>query len=187
MFGSCDGCIIRAGATTDFHAKRGDLSTTGLRIGLGEDSHRLAAGGPLRLGGVDIAHDQHAVGHSDADVLLHAVTDALLGAAGLADIGELFPDTDPSNKNRDSAEMLRLAHERVMAAGYRIVNLDCVVHAQQPKLAPHKSAIRARIAEIVSLDVQQVNLKAKTGEGVGPVGQGEIIQARCIALLEKLH
>jgi 2-C-methyl-D-erythritol 2,4-cyclodiphosphate synthase len=163
------------------------LSITGLRIGLGEDSHRLADGGPLRLGGVDIPHDRHMVGHSDADVLLHAVTDAILGAAGLADIGELFPDTDPANRDRDSAEMLRLAHQQVMAAGLDVVNLDCVVHAQQPKLWPHKAAIRRRIAEILALEVDRVNLKAKTGEGVGPVGQGEIIQARCLALLEVAH
>ncbi|MCH8839462.1 MAG: 2-C-methyl-D-erythritol 2,4-cyclodiphosphate synthase, partial [Planctomycetes bacterium] len=90
-----------------------------MRIGLGEDTHRLAEGGPLRLGGVDIPHDRHALGHSDADVLLHAVTDAVLGAAGLADIGELFPDTDAANKNRDSAEMLHLAHERIAAAGFQ--------------------------------------------------------------------
>jgi 2-C-methyl-D-erythritol 2,4-cyclodiphosphate synthase len=161
------------------------LSTTGLRIGLGEDSHRLAEGGPLRLGGVDIPHDRHAIGHSDADVLLHAVTDAILGAAGLADIGELFPDTDPQNKDRDSAEMLQTALERVAAAGYRIVNLDCVVQAQQPRLSPHKAAIRKRTAEMLSLGVEQVNVKAKTGEGVGAVGHEEIIQARCVALLDK--
>ncbi len=161
------------------------MSTTGLRIGLGEDSHRLAEGGPLRLGGVDIPHDRHAVGHSDADVLLHAVTDAILGAAGLADIGEIFPDTDPANKNRDSAEMLRLAQERVAAVGYRIVNLDCVVQAEQPKLSPHKGAIHQRIAEILSLGTEQVNVKAKTGEGVGAVGLQEVIQTRCVVLLEK--
>jgi 2-C-methyl-D-erythritol 2,4-cyclodiphosphate synthase len=163
------------------------LIATSLRIGLGEDSHRLAEGGPLRLGGVAIPHDRHAVGHSDADVLLHAVTDALLGAAGLADIGELFPDTDPVNKDRDSAEMLRLARERVLAAGFDIVNLDCVVHAQHPKLAPHKGAIRQRIAELLVLDVKRVNVKAKTGEGVGLVGQQQIIKARCVTLLELRH
>ncbi len=162
------------------------MNTSALRIGLGEDTHRLAEGGPLRLGGVNIPHDRHALGHSDADVLLHAVTDAVLGAAGLADIGELFPDTDPANKDRDSAELLRLAHEQVAAAGFQIVNLDCVVNAQQPKLAPHKGAIRGRLAEILSVGVSQVNLKAKTGEGVGPVGEQLIIQARCVALLEKV-
>ena len=116
---------------------------TNLRIGLGEDSHRTAEGGPLRLGGIDVPHDRHLLGHSDADVLLHAVTDALLGAAGLPDIGQLFPNTDEANRNRDSADMLRLAYDRVVAAGYEIVNLDCVVAAQRPKLSPHKEAITA--------------------------------------------
>ncbi|MGI9427978.1 MAG: 2-C-methyl-D-erythritol 2,4-cyclodiphosphate synthase [Bythopirellula sp.] len=155
-----------------------------MRIGLGEDTHRLTEGGPLRLGGVDIPHDRQAVGHSDADVLLHAVTDALLGAAGLADIGQLFPNTSPENQGRDSAEMLHLAYEQVIEAGYRVVNLDCVVAAEQPKLAPHKESIRQRIAQILSLSVEQVNVKAKTGEGVGPVGGQQAIEARCVALLE---
>lgn len=161
------------------------LDESALRIGLGEDSHRLAKGGPLRLGGIDVPHDYHTLGHSDADVLLHAVTDALLGAAGLADIGELFPNTDPENKDRDSAEMLQLAYEQVVAAGLEIVNLDCVVNAQQPKLGPYKQAIRKRLSEILSVNLDQVNLKSKTGEGVGPVGEQLVIQARCVALLEK--
>ena len=155
-----------------------------MRIGLGEDTHRLTEGGPLRLGGVDIPHDRQAVGHSDADVLLHAVTDALLGAAGLADIGQLFPNTSPENQGRDSAQMLQLAYQQVLAAGYRIVNLDCVVAAEQPKIAPHKESIRQRLAQILSLSVEQVNVKANTGEGVGPVGQQQAIEARCVALLE---
>ena len=155
-----------------------------LRIGLGEDTHRLTAGGPLRLGGIDIPHDQQAVGHSDADVLLHAVTDALLGAAGLADIGELFPNTSAENRGRDSAEILRLAYEQVTATGFQIVNLDCVVAAEQPKLSPHKESLRKRIAEILTLAPEQVNVKAKTGEGVGPVGEQQTIEARCVALLE---
>lgn len=157
---------------------------TKLRIGLGEDSHRTTEGGPLRLGGVEIAFDRHLVGHSDADALLHAVTDALLGAASQPDIGELFPNSEASNRRRDSAEMLRLAYEQVAAAGYALVNLDCVVAAEQPKLSPYKDAIRERIAEILEIDVDQVNLKAKTGEGVGPVGSGALVQARCIALIE---
>jgi 2-C-methyl-D-erythritol 2,4-cyclodiphosphate synthase len=158
--------------------------TSPLRIGLGEDSHRLALGGPLRLGGVDIPHDHHAVGHSDADVLLHALTDALLGAVGLPDIGEIFPNTVEENRGRDSAEMLRLAYERVQLSGYHVVNLDCVISAQEPKLSPYKEAIRAAIAATLSLSERQVNVKAKTGEGVGPVGEGKIIQAHCVALLE---
>ncbi|NOY40926.1 MAG: 2-C-methyl-D-erythritol 2,4-cyclodiphosphate synthase [Planctomycetes bacterium] len=156
-----------------------------MRVGLGDDTHRLAAGGPLRLGGVDIPHDQHAVGHSDADVLLHAITDALLGAAGLADIGELFPNTDDENRDRDSAEMLQLAFAEVAAAGFQIVNLDCVVAAEQPRLSPHKRAMRSRIAEVLSIDAGRVNVKGKTGEGVGPVGQRQIVRAQCVVLLEK--
>lgn len=156
-----------------------------MRVGIGHDTHRLAAGGPLRLGGIDIPHDRHAVGHSDADVLLHAITDALLGAAALGDIGELFPDTDPGNKDRDSGEMLRQAAQDVVAAGYKIANLDCIVFAQRPKLSAHKEAIRGRIAEILSLSRDQVDVKAKTGEGVGEVGREEVIAAQCVALLEK--
>jgi 2-C-methyl-D-erythritol 2,4-cyclodiphosphate synthase len=154
-----------------------------VRIGLGEDSHRTAAGGPLRLGGVDVPHDRHLVGHSDADVLLHAITDALLGAAGQSDLGTLFPNTDDINRNRDSAEFLQLANDRVKQAGYQIVNLDCVIAAQRPKLAPHKETIIGRIAEILGVAPTQINLKAKTGEGVGPIGQEEVIEARCVALL----
>jgi 2-C-methyl-D-erythritol 2,4-cyclodiphosphate synthase len=158
---------------------------TNLRIGLGEDSHRTAEGGPLRLGGIDVPHDRHLLGHSDADVLLHAVTDALLGAAGLPDIGQLFPNTKEANRNRDSADMLRQACGRVAAAGYGLVNLDCVVAAQRPKLSPYKEAIIARIADILGVERDQINLKAKTGEGAGPVGREETIEARCVALVEK--
>ena len=155
-----------------------------MRIGLGEDTHRLTDGGPLRLGGIDIPHTKQAVGHSDADVLLHAITDALLGAAGLPDIGQLFPNTDEANRGRDSAEMLKLAYAKVSEAGYQVVDLDCVVAAQQPKLSPHKQTICRRIAEILSRTEDQVNVKAKTGEGVGPVGEQLAIEARCVVLLE---
>lgn len=153
-------------------------------MGIGHDTHALVAGGPLRLGGVDVPHDRRLAGHSDADVLLHAITDALLGAAALGDIGELFPNTDEANRGRDSADMLRLAHSRVQDSGYRIVNLDCIVFAERPKLSPHKEAIRRRIAEILALAPEQVGLKAKTGEAVGPVGREEAIMAECVALLE---
>jgi 2-C-methyl-D-erythritol 2,4-cyclodiphosphate synthase len=135
------------------------------------------------LGGVRIEHDQHLVGHSDADVLLHAVTDALLGAAGLGDIGEMFPDTDPANKGRDSSEMLKAANGRIHAAGYKIANLDCIVFAQRPKITPHKAAICQRIAELLQIEIKRVNLKAKTGEGVGPVGREEALMAECAVLL----
>jgi len=162
------------------------FATSNLRIGYGEDTHRLEPGGPLRLGGVEIPHDRQLVGHSDADVLLHAVTDALLGAAALPDIGQLFPNTEEANKNRCSVEMLSLAADKVTEARFAIVNLDCVVAAERPKLAKHYDAIRGRIAEVLGLEIGLVGLKAKTGEGVGPVGREEAIEARCVALLETL-
>ena len=155
------------------------------RIGLGHDTHRLQPGGPLRLGGIDVPHDHSPVGHSDADALLHAVTDALLGAVALGDIGELFPDTDPANRGRDSADMLARAYAEVQRAGYAIVNLDAIVFAQRPKLSPYKVAMRERIAEILQIDIEQVSVKAKTGEHVGPVGREEAIQAEVIALVER--
>ena len=155
------------------------------RIGIGHDTHRLGPGNGLVLGGVTIPHDRRALGHSDADVLLHAVTDALLGAAALGDIGELFPDTDAANKGRDSADMLRLAMERVRAAGWRIENLDCVIFAQRPKILPHRTAIRQRVADVLGIGVDAVWLKAKTGEGVGPIGTEEAIGAECVALIAR--
>lgn len=153
------------------------------RIGLGHDTHRLEPGSGLMLGGVMIEHDRRAVGHSDADVLLHAITDAMLGAAALGDIGEMFPDTDPANRGRDSTDMLRAAANRVREAGWSIGNLDCVIFAQRPKILPHRAAIRQRIAEVLGIDVDAVWLKAKTGEGVGPIGRQEAIGAECVALL----
>jgi len=144
----------------------------------------LAPGGPLRLGGVDIPHDQALVGHSDADVLLHAVTDALLGAAALGDIGELFADDDPHNRGRDSGEMLHLAYDRVRQAGWRVVNLDCIVFCQRPKLSPYKLAIRQRLAQLLEIPVECVGVKAKTGELVGPIGRQEAIMAESVVLLE---
>jgi 2-C-methyl-D-erythritol 2,4-cyclodiphosphate synthase len=158
-----------------------------MRVGIGHDTHRLAAGGPLRLGGIDIPHDRHAVGHSDADVLLHAITDALLGAAALGDIGELFPDTDEANRGRDSADMLKRVADKVHAAGYAIMNLDCIVFAQRPKLSAHKDAMRRRIAEMLDMSADAVGVKAKTGEGVGEVGREETIMAQCVVLLESLR
>lgn len=156
-----------------------------MRIGLGHDTHRLAEGGPLRVGGVTIQHGKHLVGHSDADVMLHAITDALLGAAAMGDIGEMFPDTNESNRGRDSAEMLAAALARVRAAGYRVVNLDCTLFAQRPKFTPHKPAIRQRLAELLGIDLGCVNVKAKTGEGVGPVGREEAIEAQAAVLLKQ--
>jgi 2-C-methyl-D-erythritol 2,4-cyclodiphosphate synthase len=155
-----------------------------MRVGIGHDTHRLGQGGPLRLGGIEIPHDQHLLGHSDADVLLHAITDALLGAAGLGDIGEMFPDTDPANRGRDSADMLEQAYSAVRQAGYVIGNLDCIVFAQRPKLSSHKTTIAERIAEILHLTPAQVAVKAKTGEGVGAVGREEAMLAQCVVLLK---
>lgn len=116
-------------------------------------------------------------------MLLHAVTDALLGAASLGDIGELFPDTDPAHRGRDSAEMLRVALDRVLAAGYRVENLDCIVFAQRPKLSPYKDAIRRRLAELLGVEADRVGVKAKTGEQVGPIGREEALSAQCVVLL----
>ncbi len=154
------------------------------RVGLGHDTHRLGDGGPLRIGGVDIPCQRSAIGHSDADVLLHAVVDALLGGAALGDIGELFPDTDSENRGRSSGEMLQIVYQRVQAAGFRVVNLDCIVFLQQPKLSPYKTAIRTRIAELLEIDISRVGLKAKTGELVGPVGREEALMAQCVVLLD---
>ena len=136
------------------------------------------------MGGIDVPHDHHLLGHSDADVLLHAVIDALLGAAALADIGELFPNDDPANRDRDSAQMLAHALALVADAGYQISNLDCIVFAQRPKLSPHKQAIRSRLAQLLGIDVAAVGLKAKTGESVGPVGREEAVMAQAVVLLE---
>lgn len=157
-----------------------------MRIGIGHDTHRLESGGPLRLGGIEIAHDHHMVGHSDADVLLHAITDAILGAAALGDIGELFPDDDSANRDRDSAEMLTIAMEKVRQGGYKIANLDCIIFAERPKLKAYKPEISRRIAKILQIPPKDVGVKAKTGEAVGPVGHGQAIMAQCVALLDAL-
>lgn len=138
----------------------------------------------MRLGGVDVPFDRGLIGHSDADVLLHAVTDALLGAAALGDIGELFPDTDPANRGLDSAVILSVARERVTAAGYRVSNVDCIVFAERPKLSLYKDAIRQRLAALLEIPADRVGVKAKTGEAVGPVGRQEAIMAQAIIAIE---
>ena len=153
------------------------------RIGEGWDTHQLVEGRPLWLGGVQIPHPMGLLGHSDADVLLHAITDALLGAAGMSDIGTLFPDTDDSFKGADSRVLLREAMHRVAANGWQVVNVDCTVIAQQPKLAPYKQAMAASIASCLSVAPSQVNVKAKTAERLGPVGEGRSMEARAVALL----
>lgn len=154
-----------------------------LRIGEGWDIHQLVEGRKLILGGVEIPHSKGLLGHSDADALLHAITDALLGAAALGDIGRHFPDTDSQFKGADSAVLLAEAARRVRAKGYEIVNVDSTVIAQAPKLAPHIAAMQQRIAQILGIDVGQVNVKAKTAEKMGPVGEGLAMEARAVVLL----
>jgi 2-C-methyl-D-erythritol 2,4-cyclodiphosphate synthase len=155
------------------------------RVGLGFDSHRIAYGGNLVLGGCVIDEGKHFVGHSDADVLLHAITDALLSGAGLPDIGEIFPNTSEENRGRDSSEMLAIAMKTVRDHGWEIINLDAVIQLERPKISPHKSAMRQRIADVLQVDVSQISLKGKTGEGVGAVGRGELATATCVVLLKQ--
>jgi 2-C-methyl-D-erythritol 2,4-cyclodiphosphate synthase len=156
-----------------------------LRIGEGWDTHALVAGRPLILGGVRIEHSHGLLGHSDADALLHAITDALLGAAGLGDIGRHFPDTDPAFKGADSSALLAEAARRVRGAGWSIVNIDSTIVAQAPKLAPHIPAMCAGIAATLGLATGSVNVKAKTAEKMGPVGEGRAIEARAVCLLQR--
>lgn len=153
------------------------------RVGLGHDVHRLEAGRPFVLGGVRIEHDRGPAGHSDGDVLLHALTDALLGAAGLGDIGEWFPDTDPKWKDANSATFVTVAYNAVKERGFSIGNLDCTVFLETPKLKPHKPAIVSNLANLLPCEPENINVKAKTGERVGPVGRQEAVAADVIVLL----
>jgi 2-C-methyl-D-erythritol 2,4-cyclodiphosphate synthase len=150
-------------------------------VGIGYDSHRLLAGRRMVIGGVEIPGELGLDGHSDADVLAHAMTDALLGAAGFGDIGEHFPDTDERWRDADSMELLAEVVESVHNAGLQIVNVDCTVVMERPKLAPHRQAIRERLSGTLGLDVGRVNVKASTGEGIGFVGRGEGVAALAIA------
>ena len=147
--------------------------------------HALVPGRQLILGGVDIAHTAGLLGHSDADVLLHAITDAVLGAAGLGDIGRHFPDTDAQFKGANSSVLLQEAMRRVRAQGWVLVNVDSTIVAQAPKLAPYMAAINAGVAQALGVGLDQVNVKAKTAEKLGPVGMGQSIEARAVALLHK--
>jgi 2-C-methyl-D-erythritol 2,4-cyclodiphosphate synthase len=156
-----------------------------MRIGIGYDIHRLVPDRPLRLGGVEIPSPRGLLGHSDGDALLHALCDALLGAAGLGDIGDHFPDTDPATRGIDSARLLAIVLERVRAAGFAVHNVDTNIIAQQPRLGPHKEAIRRRLAELLALDPARVSVKAKTNEGLDAVGRGEAIAAQAVVLLEE--
>lgn len=156
------------------------------RIGLGYDSHRLGNGGPLRIGGVDVPAEVHAIGHSDADVLLHAITDALLGSVAEADIGRLFPDTELENRDRDSRDFVHEAVHRVRHHGMEVVNVDCVVLAERPKLAGHIDAMRRVVAGCLDLEVDRVSIKAKTGEGIGAIGHAEAVAARAVVLVGRM-
>ncbi len=154
-----------------------------MRIGFGYDLHRLEAGRPLILGGVRVPHTHGLAGHSDADVLAHAITDALLGAAALGNIGLLYPDTDPQYAGADSLLLLRDAWSRVADAGYAIANIDATLVAQRPKLNPHVDGMRATLAQTLDIGVDQVSVKPKTNEGVGPEGREEAIRAYAVVLL----
>jgi 2-C-methyl-D-erythritol 2,4-cyclodiphosphate synthase len=154
------------------------------RVGIGHDTHRLVEGRPLILGGTRIDHPRGLFGHSDADVVMHAVADALLGAAGLGDIGEWYPDTDPQWKGLDGSALLDDVVGRVARAGWRAVNCDVIIHAQEPKVSPYKAEIRATLARLLGLNPDEVNIKAKTGEHVGPIGRGEAISCEAVVLLK---
>lgn len=154
-----------------------------IRVGAGNDLHRLRAGGPLVLAGVAIPAPVEADGHSDADVVMHAVTDAVLGAAALGDIGRLFPDTDPTYRDADSALFLTEAVRLAGLAGYRVGNVDVTIQLETPRLAPHIDAMRARLAGCLGIDARRVGIKAKTGEGIGPIGRGEAVAGDAVVLL----
>jgi 2-C-methyl-D-erythritol 2,4-cyclodiphosphate synthase len=155
-----------------------------VRVGIGHDTHRLTEGRPLLLGGLRIDHPLGLAGHSDADVVCHAVADALLGAAGMGDIGEHYPDTDPKWRGLDSTKLLAEVVDLIQEAGWRASNCDVIIHAQQPKLSSYKPAIRANLARLLRLEEGAVNVKAKTGEHRGPVGRGEVMVCQAVVLIE---
>ena len=156
-----------------------------IRVGFGFDVHALVSGRELWMGGVKLEHEKGLLGHSDADALLHAITDAVLGGAGLGDIGSHFPDTDVQFKGADSAVLLAEAMRRVRLQGFEIGNVDSTIIAQAPKMAPFIAAMRQRIADILEVNLTRVNVKAKTSEKMGPVGEGLAIEARAIVLLQE--
>jgi 2-C-methyl-D-erythritol 2,4-cyclodiphosphate synthase len=156
-----------------------------MRVGIGHDTHRLSSGRPLWLGGVRVEHPRGLVGHSDADVVLHAVTDAILGAAGLGDIGDLFPDTDPAYRDCDSGVFLRDALDRLKQGGWRLVNVDVIVFAEEPRLGPLKADIRRSLARLLGLSMEEVNVKAKTGEKVGHIGRAEAIGCQAVVSIDR--
>ncbi len=152
-----------------------------VRVGIGYDSHQFGVGGPMRLGGVDIPSDVHCTGHSDGDAVCHAVTDALLGAAALGDIGEMFPDTDPAHRGKDSIVMLAAAVQRLHVGGWKVSNVDVTVITQLPKIGPARAAMRARLAGALEVSVDDVFVKGKTNEGMGSIGRGEGLAVVAVA------
>jgi 2-C-methyl-D-erythritol 2,4-cyclodiphosphate synthase/2-C-methyl-D-erythritol 4-phosphate cytidylyltransferase/2-C-methyl-D-erythritol 2,4-cyclodiphosphate synthase len=156
-----------------------------IRIGLGQDLHRLVRGRRFLLGGIELPAQRGELGHSDGDVLVHAVCDALLGAAALGDIGGMFPPADPQWKDANSMDLLRVVCGRVKAAGWRLVNLDCVVCCEAPKLLPFRDEIRRSLAEALEVSVDRIFVKGKTGEGLGPAGKGKAVEAAAVCLLEQ--
>lgn len=157
-----------------------------IRVGLGHDTHRLVAGKPLVLGGVTIPHELGLAGHSDADIVLHALTDALLGAAGLGDIGELFPDTDQKWAGAESTLFVRHALHELKKCAWEVGNVDVIIHAERPKLSTYKAVISKKLAELLKIQTNCVNIKAKTGEKVGPVGRGEAMECHVVVLIQRV-
>lgn len=162
-----------------------DFDRPEMRVGIGYDSHRLAAGRRLVLGGIEIPSEKGLLGHSDADVLLHAITDAMLGAAAKGDIGVLFPPSDPQWRDADSSIFVRHASELLESYGWEVVNVDALVLLERPKLLPYRGRIRASVASMLGIDPDAVGLKAKTGEGVGPVGTGQLAEAHAVVLVSR--
>ncbi len=157
-----------------------------MRVGTGFDLHRMGADRPLILGGIEIEHDSGLIGHSDADCVLHAVADALLGAAALGDIGQHFPDTDPAYKDADSADLVKEVVSLVHENGYQVINVDCTVLAERPKLEPYRDAMQQRMAELLGIDAGAVGVKFTTLEGLGALGRGEGIACQAICLLDEM-
>ncbi len=163
------------------------MRISGTRTGIGYDSHAFGSGGRMLLGGVEIAQDIHLVGHSDGDAVAHAVTDAILGAAAAGDIGSMFPDNDPANRNRDSIEMLSAAVALIRTAGYAIVNTDITVIAEQPKISTFRDAIRESLARVLNVTVQDVSIKGKTNEGMGWIGRKEGLACIAVATIAQVR
>ena len=164
----------------------GDKLTSDVRVGIGTDLHRLVPDRRLMLGGLYIPFDYGLAGHSDGDVVIHAVIDALLGAAALGDIGTFFPDTDASYKDIDSKELLLVTRDMLKEKGWLVANIDLTIHAQQPRLEPYKAQIKRCLASCLAIDFNSVNVKAKTAEGLGDIGEGQAISVTAIALINKL-